>query len=162
MIIGALFCGLTLDPYLKKMSALNGGEMKPEYRIPPMIFGGLLIPAGFFLYGWTVDYRVHWIVPIIGTGLIGFGLLVTTLPLSAYMVDAFKVHAASGMAVVLVLRCIAGTVLPLSAAPLYANLGLGWGNSVLGFVALLFVPVPLIFWKFGERIRKNSTYKVIS
>ncbi len=162
MILGVLVCGLTLDPYLKKMSVMHGGEMKPEYRLPPMFLGGLLIPAGFFTYGWTLEYHVHWIVPILSTALIGFGLLVTTLPLSAYLVDAYTVHAASGMAVVLVLRCIAGTVLPLAAAPLYANLGLGWGNSVLGFVALLFVPVPLLFMKYGENIRKKSNFKIVS
>ncbi|MCJ1320194.1 hypothetical protein MMC15_005532 [Xylographa vitiligo] len=162
MILGVFTCGLTLDPYLKKMSAEHGGEMKPEYRLRPMVLGGLLIPAGFFLYGWSLEYRLHWIVPIIGTSLIGFGLLVTTLPLSAYLVDTYTVHAASGMAVVLVLRSIAGTVLPLVGAPLYANLGPGWGNSILGFIALLFVPVPLLFIKYGEQIRKNSSYKVIT
>ena len=160
MIAGVLFCRVTLDRCLKKLS--KGGEMKPEYRLPPMILGSLLMPGGFFLYGWSTEYRLHWIVPILGTTFIGFGLLVTTLPLSAYLVDAFKVHVASGMAAVVVLRCIAGTVLPLAGAPLYANLGLGWGNTLLGFIAISFVPVPLLFMKYGERIRTSSKYEVVS
>lgn len=28
---------------------------------------------GLFIYGWTAFYRAHWIVPIIGTSVIGIG-----------------------------------------------------------------------------------------
>lgn len=36
---------------------------------------------------------------------------------------------------------------------MYEKLGLGWGNSLLGFVALAMLPVPVLLLKFGERIR---------
>jgi len=135
--------------------------MIPEYRLPPMALGGIVIPAGLFLYGWTAQSRVFWIVPIIGTSLVGMGTVLTVLPLSSYLVDAFKTHAASGLAVVLFMRSIVGSLLPLAAVPLYNNLGYGWGNSLLGFIALAFVPVPILFLKFGERIRQNSKYVVV-
>lgn len=31
------------------------------------------VGLGLILYGWTVAYKVHWIVPIIGTFAIGLG-----------------------------------------------------------------------------------------
>ena len=161
MVTGVLLCALTSDWYLKRQHAIHG-EMKPEYRLPPMILGGILIPAGLFLYGWTAQYHVFYIVPMIGTATLGFGFFVTTIPLSAYLVDAYKVHAASAIAATIVMRCIVGAVLPLAGPPLYANLGLGWGNSLLGFVGLLFVPVPMLFIYYGERIRKSSRVKVIA
>jgi hypothetical protein len=43
---------------------------------------------------------------------------------------------------------------------MYATLGLGWGNSVLGFIALALAPLPLIFYKYGERIRKSKLFHV--
>lgn len=52
-----------------------GGEMKPEYRLPFMMYLVPMMPVGFFWYGWTAYYKVHWIVPIIGTSLIGIGAL---------------------------------------------------------------------------------------
>lgn len=40
-----------------------------------MIIGIPLLPIGLFIYGWTTEYKVHWIVPIIATGLTGAGLI---------------------------------------------------------------------------------------
>ena len=161
MVTGVLLCALTLDRYLKKQREVHG-EMKPEYRLPPMVLGGILIPAGLFLYGWTAQYHVFYIIPMIGTATLGFGFFVTTIPLSAYLVDAYKVHAASAIAATIVMRCIVGAVLPLAGPPLYANLGLAWGNSLLGFMGLLFVPVPMLFMYYGERIRKTSRLKIVN
>ena len=52
------------------------GGMKPEYRLPPLKYGGLLLPVGLFIYGWTAEYEVHWIAPIIGTAVMGVANLV--------------------------------------------------------------------------------------
>jgi len=42
-----------------------------------MILGGLCTPIGLFWYGWSAQVRVHWIVPIVGTVLIGMGMMFT-------------------------------------------------------------------------------------
>ena len=62
------------DRILKIMTAKSGnGEMKPEYRLPLCCVGGIFVPVGLFWYGWSVQGKVFWIVPIIGTGMIGLG-----------------------------------------------------------------------------------------
>ena len=76
MMIGLVMVGVASDRILKKLTAANG-VTKPEYRLPPMIPAALLVPFGFFIYGWTTYYGVQWIVPIIGTVLIGMGLIGT-------------------------------------------------------------------------------------
>lgn len=38
-----------------------------------MIWFSPFVGLGLILYGWTVYYQVHWIVPIIGTVFMGFG-----------------------------------------------------------------------------------------
>ena len=120
-----------------------------------MILGGLAMPAGLFLYGWTAEKHVHWTAPIVGTAMVEFGFIVTQIPIQTYIVDAFPLHAASALNVMTVLRSWAGAILPFAGPPLYARLGYGWGNSVLGFIALAFVPVPLLFIRYGERVRKS-------
>ena len=160
MVTGVVLCAVTLDKYLKHASA-KSGSMEPEHRLPAMVLGGMLIPAGFFVYGWTAQNHVFYVVPMIGTATIGFGFFVTTIPLQAYLVDAYKIHAASAIAATVVLRCIVGAVLPLAGPSLYGNLGLGWGNSLLGFVALVFVPVPLILMVYGKRIRGRAKVEVV-
>ena len=53
------------------------GDLKPEHRLPLMVPGAVLVPVGLFWYGWSADAKTHWIVPIVGTGFIGFGLILT-------------------------------------------------------------------------------------
>jgi MFS family permease len=156
--VGLIIFGFISDKIVKHMSAK--GEMKPEYRLPPLIPGSLIIPIGLFLYGWSAEKHVHWIVPIIGTLFVGFGLLATFMPIQTYLVDAFTIHAASAIAASTVLRSLVGTFLPLAGPKLYAALGLGWGNSLLGFIAVALAPLSWIFFKYGERIRKSSRFQV--
>ncbi|KAL6720805.1 hypothetical protein ACLMJK_002730 [Lecanora helva] len=71
---GLTICGAVSDRLVTALTKRNGGIAKPEYRVPPMFVGSLLIPTGLFIYGWTAENKVHWMVPIFGTGLLGAGL----------------------------------------------------------------------------------------
>ncbi|KAF2024681.1 MFS general substrate transporter [Setomelanomma holmii] len=139
---------------------IERGDFRPEHRLYVMCIGGFFIPIGLFIYGWTVQVHTHFMVPIMATGLIGFGLLMTFMPASTYMVDVFTVHAASAMAANTVLRSLAAAFIPLSSQQMYATLGYGWGNSLLGFVSCLLIPIPFLFLRYGERIRQRSTVKL--
>ena len=75
MFLGVGVFGAASDYIVKKKS--KTGTMKPEHRLPPMIPGAFLIPLGLFIYGWTVEKHVFWLVPIIGSSLVGLGLLAT-------------------------------------------------------------------------------------
>ncbi|KAI9842238.1 MAG: hypothetical protein M1837_007383 [Sclerophora amabilis] len=152
-LAGLLYCGVASDKIMKRKS--KRGEMKPEYRLPPMIYGAPLIPIGLFWYGWSAEARVHWIVPIIGSSLVGAGMLAIFMPVQTYMVDAFTVYAASALAANTVLRSIGGAFLPLAGEKMYETLGLGWGNSLLGFISLALCPIPWVFYRYGETIRKR-------
>jgi hypothetical protein len=76
------------------------------------------------------------------------------MPSQLYVVDVFGAQgAASALAALAVFRCCFAAFLPLAGPPMYDKLGLGWGNSILGFVAVAFIPVPVFFYKYGERLR---------
>lgn len=72
-----------------------------------------------------------------------------------YLVDCYIRYAASVIAAITVFRSIVGALLPLGGLSLYNALGYGWGNGVLAFIALTLVPMPLLFVKFGSRIRER-------
>lgn len=147
-----------------------------RYRLESLIFGSIAIPIGLFIYGWTAEYHVHSAVPIVGTAFVGFGVMFTfvrislrdrralvdlfidkanplQIPTQVYMVDAYTKYAASAIAASSILRSIAGSILPLAGVPLYDRLGLGWGNSVLAFIALGLGALPVLFCKYGEHLR---------
>jgi hypothetical protein len=82
------------------------------------------------------------------------------MPAATYLVDAYTVYAASVSAASTVFRSLLGGLLPLAGNSMYNALGLGWGTSLLGFIAVAFIPVPFIFWRFGQRIRESKFSQV--
>ncbi|CAG9941035.1 unnamed protein product [Clonostachys rosea f. rosea IK726] len=134
---------------------------EPEFRLPPLIPGSFLIPIGLFWYGWSAQPHVYWIMPMIGLGWVDCGMIATILPIQAYLVDAFGEYAASAIAANTVVRSIVGAFLPLAGPSMYAKLGLGWGNSLLGLIALAMLPVPVVFYLYGKKIRMSSRYHIL-
>jgi hypothetical protein len=41
---------------------------------------------------------------------------------------------------------------------MYDNLGIHWASTIPAFLALLCVPMPFLFYKFGPKIRENCKY----
>jgi hypothetical protein len=82
------------------------------------------------------------------------------MPIQSYLVDAFTIYASSAIAACTIVRSILGALLPLAGPSMYAALGYGWGNSLLGFLALAMVPVPFLLIKYGEAIRTNPRFQV--
>ncbi|KAJ9271554.1 hypothetical protein DTO212C5_2346 [Paecilomyces variotii] len=150
-IAGMITFTLTSDRYIKARAA--EGKLKPEDRLPLLIAAGPLMAAGLFWYGWSAQAHTHWIVPIIGSALFGFGSMSFFMPVMGYLVDAFTVYAASALAANTVLRSIGGALLPLAGRSMYKTLGFGWGNSLLGFVTVGFCPLLIMLYKFGETVR---------
>ena len=155
-VIGLLVMGSASDRILKVMSKSTtsspSGAMTPEYRLPPMLYGAALIPAGLFIYGWTAQYKLAWIVPILGTGLFGIGNFTVFMCITTYMVDSFSIYAASAIAAITMVRSVIGAMLPLGGQSMYDALGLGWGNSLLAFIAVGLLPVCWAMTKHGERV----------
>lgn len=153
-MLSVIFCGLFLDSHLKRKS--TSGLFQPEYRLPPMVLGTILVPLGLITFGWTAQTHIHWTVPILSTAVVGFGFVAVSLASCSYLVDTFGIHAASATAATTVLRNVSAAVLPLAGPALYGKLGLGRGNTVLGGVALVSVPVPMLLMKHGERMRTRN------
>lgn len=82
------------------------------------------------------------------------------MPVQTYLVDAYTVHAASAVAAATVLRSLVGALLPLAGPKMYATLGLGWGNSLLAFIALALCPMPWVFYRYGERLRTHPRFQI--
>ena len=156
-VVGLLLYASTSDAYMKRKGPKN---MKPEDRLPFLAVGSFVIPLGLFLYGWTTQRHVQWMAPITGTGLIGLSVMLTSIPMKTYLVDAFELHAASTVGVTVVIESVMAVILPLAGPPLYANLGLGWGNPLLALVALGSAPVPFVLMKYGQRLRENPRFQI--
>ncbi len=67
-------------------------------------------------------------------------------------------YAASALAANTILRSLAGAGFPLFSEYLFKGLGVGWALSLLGFIAVIMVPVPIILYFYGHKIRSKSKY----
>jgi MFS family permease len=157
-IVGLVLFGMVSDPILRRKA--RGGELKPEYRLPLMIPCSAIIPIGLLVYGWTSEYRVFWFVPVIGTFMIGFGMITVFTSVSTYLVDAFPTYAASATAANTVLRSIGGALLPLAGPKMYDAIGQGWGNTLLAGISLAMISMIIISYKYGERLRTGAKYQL--
>ncbi|KAA8650668.1 hypothetical protein EYZ11_003459 [Aspergillus tanneri] len=154
---GQITVGCFSDRYVKRQEQIHG-KMKPEDRLPPLVLGCCLVPIGLLWYGWSAECQTHWIVPIMGTFFLGAGIFYVHLVTQVYLVDAYTTYAASAVSAELCLRSIFGATIPLAGTHLYNSLGLGWGNSLLAFVAAAFAPTTLFLLKYGESIRTNPKF----
>lgn len=150
---------LFVDRIYSQLKEKNGGVGRPEFRVPSMFVGSVLIPIGLFWYGWSVQGRVHWIMPNIGITIFAAGVIVCLQSMQGYIIDSYARFAASGLAAVVVLRSLAGFGFPLFAPYLYQRLGYGWGTSVLAFISIAIgIPAPFMFWLFGAKLRAVSKF----
>lgn len=147
------------DRIYRVLKTRNGGVGLPEFRAPLMVPVAFLLPLGLFLYGWSAEYTLHWIVPSIGAAIFAAGIMVGFNAIITYILDAYPTYSASAIAASSLLRSLAGFVFPLFAPAMYSALGYGWGTSVLGFFAIAIGgPAPVLLWIYGARLRAASTY----
>ncbi|CZT14532.1 related to multidrug resistant protein [Ramularia collo-cygni] len=133
----------------------------PEYRLPLVLPFSLLLPIGLFLYGWTAEYNVHWFAPNLGLCILSIGLIVCFNCAQGYVVDTYTTYAASATGAAAFVRTMAGFSFPLFAPTMYDKFGVGWGNSILAFIALtLGMAAPVLLWRYGQWLRSKSTYCV--
>lgn len=159
-ILGWLVCTLLSDRTVIRLSRANGGIFEPEMRLVTSISFGIFLPLTLFWYGWSAFYKAHWACTVLSLIPYGFGIMGLFLPITTYIVDSYPMYAASAIAANIILRSVVGALLPLAGPPMYKSLGLGWGNTLLGFICITMVPLPLIFYKFGARLRKNERLKL--
>jgi len=157
-ITSTVICARSIDKIYRHLKEKNGGEGKPEYRIPMMFIGSAILPIGLFWYGWSADKGIHWIMPLIGSGIFGFAMMMCFLPIQVYLVDAFH-FAASATAAAAVLRSLFGFAFPLFANRMFDVLGVGGGYSLVAGISIAVgIPFPVYIYFRGEQLRARSKY----
>jgi DHA1 family multidrug resistance protein-like MFS transporter len=66
--------------------------------------------------------------------------------------------AASVFAANTIIRSAVGAAFPLFSKQMFQNLGVQWAGTLLGCLALIMVPIPLGFIKWGPALRMKSKF----
>ncbi|KAJ5929827.1 major facilitator superfamily domain-containing protein [Penicillium verhagenii] len=137
----------------------NFEEKKPEFRLPLLMISSTFIPGALFWYGWSAEAHAHWVIPTIAICFLMCGCTLLFQCVTAYSIDTFHIYAASASGALFFVRGLCAFTFPLFGPTMYQKMGYGWGNTLLGLLALVIgVPVPLILWKYGPRLRQQSIY----
>lgn len=160
LVVGCLVAAPTVilnKQYVIRQTRRHGGY-KPEFQLPQVVIGAILIPVGLFIYAWTPYANLHWMGPVFGGGLIVFALVVAYNGIFAFTIDAYRLFAASAMACNGVVRSTMASVFPLFGLQMYKNMGIHWSTTMLALITAGFIPMPILFFIYGERIRAKSRF----
>lgn len=159
--IGIQIAFFSADRVYLALKRRNNEEGRPEFRLPLLAVSALCVPPALIWYGWSTEFRVHWIVPSIAIVVLMCGCTIVFQCVTAYFIDTFPLYAASASGASFLVRGLCAFGFPLFGPSMYERLGYGWGNSLLGFLALgIAIPVPILLWKYGIHLRKSSVYAV--
>ncbi|KAI1872809.1 hypothetical protein JX265_004814 [Neoarthrinium moseri] len=158
IVISLFYVALVDQKRYAKLVEKHHGMVPPEARLPPAMLGSIALPIGLFWFAWTNDPSTFWLISVSAGVFFGFGMVLLYMSLTNYIVDAYLGYAASALAASTVLRSIAGAVFPLFTAQMYTSLGIHWASSVPGFLALVFVPCLVMFYKYGHIIRSKTKF----
>ncbi|KAK0725354.1 major facilitator superfamily transporter [Lasiosphaeris hirsuta] len=130
----------------------------PEATASVMIIGAIMVPIGQLVFSWTClpAERFHWAIPIAFGIPFGMGNTIVFIYASNYLAAAYGIYAASALAGNAVMRSIFGAVLPLAGPSMYAALTPQWAGTLLGLMEVVLIPIPILFYKYGDRIRAKS------
>jgi hypothetical protein len=153
-----LVCNFGLDRIYVRLRGSDDAKGKPEYRLPLSICGAIALPLSVTAFGWIAELHLPVLLLLASVAFLGFSLLLTIIPLQAYVVDSFGIYSASAMTGIIVTRCLAGTFLPLGTSPLVERFGCGWGFTWLGALSLILAIIPVAILRYGETLRQRSGF----
>lgn len=161
LIAAAIYVPLIYRQFTKRK--LRNEEVHPEVFIPIAIFGSFLMPIGIFIFGWTAAEDLHWIGPLIGAAIFAASAFLIFQTLFNYLSMSFWRYLASVFAGNDLFRSLMAGAFPLFGRPLYLNLktnrfSIGWGSSVLGFISIAMIAIPVLFYLNGPKLRARSKY----
>lgn len=75
-----------------------------------------------------------------------------------YTEDSYKVYSASALAGIGLIRNLFGAAFPLFAHSMFTQLGYQWASTILAGLALVLVPIPFVWSRYGRVLREKSPW----
>lgn len=141
-------------------------KLAPENWLIPAMVGAIFLPLSLFAFGWTSTKSIHFMVPIVCSGLFSVGIFGLFTSGLNYLAIAYPEYIALVFSANDFLRGLIGAGLPLVANAMFDNLQangpkafpVSWGCTLLGCVSTLLAPVPYLLYYFGPSLRRASKY----
>jgi MFS family permease len=143
---------------IEKIESPKPVHVTPEHRLPPMIFGAVLLPPAFLWFGWSGN--AHWSCQLISCFVIGLALQMIFISGIVFIVDVYLLNTVSAISIHVMVRSMAAATFPLFEGPMYNSLGINWSSTLLAGLSAVIMVSPILFMIYGARIRSWSRFSV--
>lgn len=92
-VAASVIFGSTNDRIMHALARRHKSETQPEFRLPSTIAAMPIVAIGTLWYGWTLEFRTSWIIPIVGSGVAGLGITTVqvSLPSSSFVLNICQI-----------------------------------------------------------------------
>ena len=139
---------------------LADGSLFPcSYSLSPVLTDGFIGSVRLVPLSSITTYLdiLLFLAPCVSGVLFGFSMILIYVSANSYIVDSYSAYAASAMAAKTLLRSEVGAMVPLFVNQMFHNMGFQYAGLLLALIAVAIAPIPFVFFKYGEGIRRRST-----
>ncbi|OJJ73331.1 hypothetical protein ASPBRDRAFT_670615 [Aspergillus brasiliensis CBS 101740] len=163
IVVGSVISFVVYNLYIHRVyapSVRSGGlqKKKPEDVLVPAFYACFGPSIGLFLFGWAARPGVHWIVPTIGIAIYPGCVFILMQCVFLYIPACHPRYAASVFAASDFTRSAFACGSVVFSRPLYENLGLGRGCSLLAGLTMGCVVGIHVLYRYGEALRRRSKF----
>ncbi|KAJ5561942.1 hypothetical protein N7535_003596 [Penicillium sp. DV-2018c] len=158
-ILGIIIYGSFIHWWLNPRIRRFGFPVQERRLIPalPCSFGPTI---GLFMFAWTARASIHWIVPTIGITIYGGTVFIIMQCIFVYIPLSYPMYAASLFAANDFFRSALACGSVLFAHPLFGNLGVDRGTSLLGGLSVTGIIGIWILYFYGAKLRAMSKFAI--
>jgi len=162
IFVACIIGGATYSVYIWRLSKRTQQLWldEPEACLRPALFASLLPPIGLFIFGWTSNGQIAWIVSLLGVVIYAIGVFIILECMSVYLPRIYPEYAASLFAANDFCRSILAAAAVHLSGPLYNRLGIATGVSILGALSVLGIPGMWLIYRKGATLRAKSRFVV--
>ncbi|KAJ5135778.1 uncharacterized protein N7515_005056 [Penicillium bovifimosum] len=131
-----------------------------EDRLIPALPASFGPTIGLFLFAWTARASIHWIVPTIGITIYGGTVFIVMQAIFIYIPLSYPMYAASLFAANDFFRSALACGSILFAHPLFGNLGVDRGTSLLGGLSVIGIIGIWLLYFYGSKLRAMSKFAI--
>ncbi|KAF7555119.1 hypothetical protein G7046_g6635 [Stylonectria norvegica] len=144
-----------MDPRIAKF-----GWPAQESRLLPALIACFGPTIGLFMFAWTARETIHWIVPTIGITIYGATVFIVMQCIFIYIPLSYPMYAASLFAANDFFRSALACGSVIFAHPLYGNLGVAKGTSLLGGLSVIGIVGIWLLYFNGAKLRSLSKFAI--
>ncbi|KAH6606640.1 mfs transporter [Trichoderma cornu-damae] len=151
------------DKVANVLTKRNNGIREPEMRLPAVMISAITAPLALILYGVGIQYKLHWICPTIGIGLLNFSITQANTICIVYVIDSYRPVAGEITLAVTGFKSLFAFFLSFETNPWVELSGYQDAYGAMAGIAggILILWIPLYFW--GKKLRHCSwQWRVVS